>query len=57
MYRIMEIRLLPGNSNFTGGNLFERYFGGGWNIQTQLVDEDVIGGLTDLPGPVEQPGT
>lgn len=53
----MEIGLFPGNSYLTGGNLFECYFRGRWDIQTQLVDEDLIRGLTDLPGPVEQPKT
>lgn len=52
---IVEFWLFPRNANFPGGDLLQRELRRGRDIQSKLLDEDIIGSLADLPSAVEQP--
>lgn len=55
MDRIVKIRLFPGDTDLTGRYLFQGHLGGRRDVQAELVHEDVIGSLADLPRAIQQP--
>ena len=55
MDRIVKIWLLPRYANLMGRHLLQSYLWRRWNIQTEFFHQDIVGRLTDLPGPIQQP--
>lgn len=55
LYGIVKLGLFPCQTDLSRGNLLEGHLWGGRNVEAQLLDQHIIGGLTDLPCSVQKP--
>jgi hypothetical protein len=55
VYGIMKVRLFPSQTNLTRCNLLKGHLWGRRNVETQLLHQDIIWGLADLPCSVQEP--
>ena len=55
MYGVVEIWLLPSQADLTSCDLLEGHFRRRRNVQAQLLHQDVIRGLANLPCTVKKP--
>lgn len=55
MDRIVKIRLFPCYANLVGRHILQSHLWRRRDIETEFFHQDIVGCLTDLPGPIQQP--